>query len=83
MRCYLKVPRISYKVHVTNEEVRAKIQQAIRPRKYILTMVMRRKLQWCGLVFSSSGLVETILQETAIGERRQGRQNRWEDSIRE
>ena len=28
MRCYRKILLISYKVHVTNEEVRAKIQQA-------------------------------------------------------
>ena len=29
MRCYGKILRISYKDHVTNEEVRAKIQQAV------------------------------------------------------
>ena len=28
MRCYRKILHISYKDHVTNEEVRAKIQQA-------------------------------------------------------
>ena len=32
MRCYRKILRISYKDHVTNEEVRAKIQQAIGPQ---------------------------------------------------
>ena len=31
MRCYRKIVRSSYKDHVTNEEVRAKIQQAIGP----------------------------------------------------
>ena len=31
MRCYRKIPHISYKDQVTNEEVRAKIQQAIGP----------------------------------------------------
>ena len=30
MRCYRKIPHIAYKDHVTNEEVRAKIQQAVR-----------------------------------------------------
>ena len=51
-----KVLRLSYKDHVTNEEVRAKIQQAI----------------------------ETILQGTVKGGRRQGRQKkRWENNIRE
>ena len=43
--------RISYKDHVTNEEVRAKIQQAIGPHEDLLTIVKRRKLQWCGHVF--------------------------------
>ena len=35
MRCYCKILHISYKVHVTNEEVGAKIQQAIRLHQYI------------------------------------------------
>ena len=33
MRCYRKILGKSYKDHVTNEEVRAKIQQAIGPHK--------------------------------------------------
>ena len=33
VRCYYKILRISYKDHVTNEEVRAKIQQAIGPHE--------------------------------------------------
>ena len=46
MRCYRRILRISYKDHVTNEEVRAKIQQAIGPHEDLLTIVKRRKLQW-------------------------------------
>ena len=42
MKCYRKTLRISYKDHVTNEEVRAKIQQAIRPHEDLLTIVKRR-----------------------------------------
>ena len=45
MRCYRKILRISYKDHVTNEEVRAKIQQAIGSHEDLLTTVKRRKLQ--------------------------------------
>ena len=45
MRCYRRVVRISYKDHVTNEEVRAKIQQANGPHEDILTIVKKRKLQ--------------------------------------
>ena len=32
MKCYRKILHISYQDHVTNEKVRAKIQQAIGPR---------------------------------------------------
>ena len=41
---------ISYKDHVTNEEVHAKIQWAIGPHKDLLTVVKRCKLQWYGHV---------------------------------
>ena len=72
------------KDHVTNEEVYAKIQEAIGPHEDLLTIVKRRKLQWYGHVFRSSGLTKTILQGTVKEGRRQGRQRkRWEDNIRE
>ena len=84
MRCYRKILRISYKDHVTNEEVHAKIQQAIGPHEDLLTIVKRCKLQWYDHVSHSSGLVKTILQGTMKGERRQGiPKKRWEDNIRE
>ena len=83
MRCYRKILRISYKDHVTNEEVCAKIQQAVGPHKD-LTSVKRGKLQGYGHVSHSSGLAKTILQSTVKGGRRQGRQRkRWEDNITE
>ena len=54
------------------------------PHKDLLTFVNRRKLQWYGHVYRSSGLAKTILQGTVKGGRRQGRQRkRWEDNIRE
>ena len=81
MRCYRKILRISYKFHVTNEEVRAKIQQASGPHEDLLTMVKRHTLQWYGHVSGSSGLAKTILQGTVKGGRRKGRQRkRWEDN---
>ena len=46
MRRYCKILRISYKDRATNEEVRAKIQQAIGPHEDDLVIVKRRKLQW-------------------------------------
>ena len=66
MRCYRKI-LISYKDHVINEEVRAKIQQAIGPHED-LTIVKRRKLQWYGHVSRSSGLAKTVLLGTVKGE---------------
>ena len=84
MRYYCKILRISYKDHITNGEVRAKIHQAIGPHEDLLTIVKRRKLQWYVHVSRSSGLAKTILQSTVKGGRRQGRQRkRWEENIRE
>ena len=84
MRCYCKILRISYKDHVTNEKVRAKIQQAIGPHEDLLAIVKRRQLQWYVHVSRSSGLTKTIWQDTVKGGRRQGRQRKgWEDNIRE
>ena len=84
MWCYRRILRISYEDHVTNEEVRAKIQQAIGSHEDLPIIVKRRKLQWYGHVSSSSGLAKTILQGTVKGGRRQGRQRkRWEENIRE
>ena len=61
MRCYRKILHISYKDHVANEEVRAKIQQAIGPHEDLLTIVKGRKLRWYGHGSRSSGLAKTIL----------------------
>ena len=61
MRCFRKILRISYKDHVTNEEVRAKIQQAIGPHEDLLTIEKRRKLHWYGHISRSSGLAKNHL----------------------
>ena len=58
MRYYHKKLHISYKDHVTNEDVRAKIQQAVGPR---------HKLQWYEHASRSSGLAKTILQGRVKG----------------
>ena len=84
IRYYNKILRISNKDHVTNEEVHARIQQATRPHKYpLLIIIKKHKLKWYGHVSCSSGLAKTMLQGTVKGGRRQGRQRtRWEDNIR-
>ena len=47
MRCYRRLLNISYKDHVTNEDVRRKIQAAIGMYDELLTLVKKRKLRWC------------------------------------
>ena len=67
MRCYCMILRISYKDHVTNEVLCAKIQKANGRHKNLLTVVKRCKLQWYGHVSCSSDLAKTVLQGTAKG----------------
>ena len=84
MRCYRRLLIISYKDHVTNEEVRRKIQTAIGEYDELLTLVKKRQLRWFGHVLRYSGLAKTILQGTEEGKRKRGRQKKtWEDNIKE
>ena len=62
MRCYRRLLNISYKDHVTNEEVCRKIQAAIGEYDELMILVKRRKLRWFGHVSRSSGLAKAILQ---------------------
>ena len=74
---------VSHKDHVTNEDVRVKIEQAIGPHEDLI-IVKRRELKWNGHVSRSSGLAKSILQGTVTGGRRQGtRKKRRKDNIRE
>ena len=74
MRFYRKMLRISYKVHLTNEEVRAKIQQAIGPHEDLLTIVKSRKLHLYGHDSRSSSPAKTVLQGTVkVGREDRGR----------
>ena len=84
MRCYRRLLNISYKDHVTNQEVRNRIQNATGVHDDLLTMVKKRKLRWYGHISRSSDMAKTILQGTVKGARRRGRQKkRWEDNIKE
>ena len=46
MRCFRKLLGISHRDHITNEEVKAGIGNAIGPYEDLLTSVKRRKLKW-------------------------------------
>ena len=83
IRCFRKFLGISYRDHITNEEVKARFGNAIGSYEDLLTSVKRRKLKWYGHVTRPSGLAKTILQGTVQGGSRKGRQRkRWEDNIK-
>ena len=82
MRCYRSLLNISYKDHVTNEEVRNRIHNEIGVHDDLLTMVKKRKLRWYGHISRSSGMAKIILQGTVKGARRR-QKKRWEDNIKE
>ena len=86
MRCYHKILHISYKDHVTNMEVCAKIQQATGPHEDLLMIVKRHKLQWYGHVSRSSGLAKNHLarhsergKKTRLTKEEMGRQHQGMD----
>ena len=84
MRCPRRLLNISCKDHVTNEEVRRKIQAAIGEYDKLPTMVKKRKLRWFGHVSRSSGSAKTILQGTVKGKRKRcSQKKRWEDNTKE
>ena len=84
MRCLRRLLGISYKDHVTNNEVRRRVTQQVRHYEDLLTTVKKRKLRWYGHVTRSEGLAKTILQGTVQGKRRRGRQKKkWADNILE
>ena len=84
MRCLRKLLGITYREHITNEEVRNRTRQAIGPHEDLLTTVKQRKLRRCGHITRSTGLAKTVMQGTVQGGRRRGRQRkRWEDNIPE
>ena len=64
MRCLRKLLGITYRDHITNEEVQNRTRQTIGPHEDLLTTVKQRKLRWYGHITRSSGLAKTIMQGT-------------------
>ena len=84
MRCYRRLLGVSYKDHISNDEITRRIKNEIGPYDDLLTIVKKRKLKWYGHVTRSTGLAKTIMQGTVKGGRKRGGQRkRWEDNIRE
>ena len=54
MRSFRRLLGISYKDHITNEEVRSRIRKAIGPYEELLSTVKRHKMKWYGHVTRAS-----------------------------
>ena len=79
IRCYRRLLNISYKDHVSNEEVHnRKIQAAIGEYDELLTRAKKRKLRWFVHVSRVSCLAKKILQDTGHNERKKKRQTKEE-----
>ena len=70
MRSLRRLLGISYKDHVTNEEVRNRVTKIIGPFEDLLSIVKAKKLRWYGHVTRSNGLAKTVLQGTVPGGRK-------------
>ena len=57
----------TYRNHITDDAVRDRIRQVIRPYGDILTTVKKRKLKWIGLVSRSTGLARKFYKEQCKG----------------
>ena len=75
MRCFRRLIGISYKNHITNEEVRNRIKQASGLYEDLLSTIKRRKLIWFGHMIRGGGLAKTVLLGTVRGGKR-GRQKK-------
>ena len=72
MRSFRRLLSISYKDHITNEEVRSRIWKPIGPYKELLFTVKRRKMKRYGGVTGASGLAKAVFEGTVPGGRRRG-----------
>ena len=81
IRCYRRLLNISYKDHVTSEEVRRKIQAVVGEYGERLTLVKKQKLILFGHVSRSSGDNPTGHSERKKKKSRQ--KKRWKDNIEE
>ena len=66
VRCFRKLLGISHRDYISNEEVKARIGNAIGPYEVLLSSVKRLKLRWYGHVTRSSGLANGSKQLPAL-----------------
>ena len=80
MSCFRKRFGISYRSHIANEEVKARIRNAMQLYEDLLTSEKISKLKWYRHVTRSSGLAKTILQGNSP---RRETKRQTEDNIKE
>ena len=86
MRCFQRLLGISYRDHVTNEELRNinTIRHVIGQYEDLIATARKLKLRWYGHITRSTGLAKMIIQGTVHGGRRKSSQKkRYEDNISE
>ena len=82
--CFRRVLGISYREHITDEQVHASITKHIKHYEELLTTVKKRELRWYGHLTRARGHSKTILQGTVQGGRRKGGQRKkWTYDITE
>ena len=83
MKVYRRLLNISWRDHITNDEVRERLADLL-PEDDLLTTIKKRKLRWYGHVTRGESLSKTFLQGTVPGTRSQGRPKKtWNDNILE
>ena len=66
---------ISYRDHVTNDEVQTRVRYAFEPYGDLTTTVRKRKLRLYGHITRSTGLAKTIIQ-SLVQDRRKKKADR-------
>ena len=66
-RSFRRLLGISYKDHITNEEVRSRIRKAIGPYEELLSTVKRCNMKWYGHVTRALGLAKTSPSRHCMG----------------
>ena len=82
MRCYRRLSNISYKDHVTNEEVRRKKQAPIGEYDEFLTLVKKWKRRWFGHVlkvfcFSKDNPTGTVKEKERGRQTKRSEDKEW------
>ncbi len=80
MWCYRRMFKISWVKKITNKRV----LEMAKEKEALMTIIMKRKAQYCGHLIRNHELLTTILEGKIEGKKARGRQRRmWMDDLRE